>query len=171
MLAPLIQINGSKAHRTIHGADSFGKRSYLKVKPMWNQSFSGYCQRSPLQYSPVCLFPIDFYQRSQNPMQESHLGHIEQMNQKLTGLQKTLHQQASSLPRTYHNQIRFSQFKYYFRNIISSLGYLPHSNFQKRIFYAETIRGNTVAQVKPQTMRHKLMDLGNTTLFEKYVDP
>ena len=64
MLAPLIQINGSKAHRTILGADSFGKRSYLKVKPMWNQSFSGYCQRSPLQYSPVCLFPIDFYQRS-----------------------------------------------------------------------------------------------------------
>ena len=50
-------------------------------------------------------------------MQESHLGHIEQMDQKLKGLQKTLHQQTSSLPRTYQYQIRFSQFKYYFKII------------------------------------------------------
>ena len=30
------------------------------------------------------------------------------------------------------------------KRIVSSLEYLPHSNFQKRIVSAETIRGNTV---------------------------
>ena len=40
--------------------------------------------------------------------------------------------------------------EYYFRNwskstiATSSLEYLPHSNFQKRIVSTETIRGNTV---------------------------
>ena len=33
------------------------------------------------------------------------------------------------------------------KTIVSSLEYLPHSNFQKRIVSAETIRGNTVCTV------------------------
>ena len=37
------------------------ERFYLELKPMWNQSFSGYCQKSPLQYNPVCLVPNDLY--------------------------------------------------------------------------------------------------------------
>ena len=37
--------------------------------------------------------------------------------------------------------------------LVSSLEYFPHSNFQKRIVSAETIRGNTVAflQIAPKS--------------------
>ena len=36
---------------------------------------------------------------------------------------------------------KMSKFK---KRIVSSFKYLPHSNFQQRIVFAETIRGNTV---------------------------
>ena len=46
-----------------------------------------------------------------------------------------------------------SKFK---KRILSSLEYLPHSDFQKRIVSAETIRGNTVPRFIGNILGHQI---------------